>query len=231
MVDSKYYWPSFGDNCDLDSLVPIIADLNKSSPEQDWLDCLECLDDYSFYLCYTDDNFENSMFPNKCWTFQHHCALHSAPQGVVEKMVEMHFPLSLRDSNGKLPIHYINNSMSSSYRSLYKPKFFCTNLTLDKLNKMEKFIHILMQERAGSLLKDTKMPMPILSTYFERLTYNNDVYDWMFVNVAGLIDLFMLNPEYNNDQSDVEAVFLSIGTNIKYKVTENNYTLVESVFS
>jgi hypothetical protein len=230
MVDSIYQWPSFGIDCDLDNLVPIIADLNKSSPEQDWLDCLECLDDYSFYLCYTHDNFENSMFPNKCWTFQHHCAQHSAPESVVEKMIEMRFPLSLRDGNSKLPIHHINNDMPSTYRALYKPKFSCTDLKLDKLSKMEKFIHNLMQERAGSLLKDEKMPLPILSTYFEHLAYNDALHDMMLVNVSGLIDSFILYPEYNKDVSDVEAIFLSIG-NIKYKITENNYIIVESVFS
>ena len=210
-----------------------IAELNKHSEEKDWMRCLDLLEaeSYSFYLCHTYGNVENSMFPSKCWTFQHHCAQYSAPKTVVERMLELGFPLTLRDGMGKLPIDLVDSNMPGSYRKLFKPKKNqCSKLTLEKLEKMDKIVRHIMKERCGNAIKALDFFVyPVLSTYFERLNFDEKDDDFFLAQINENMTFFF-EPEYSEDQSDVDAIIMSMGLNIKYRITENTYELIECVF-
>ena len=232
MINSLYEWQTVLDiPGDVELILSSIATLDKQSPEEEWMDCLEILDTYDNYLCYSNENIESSLFPNRCWTFQHHCAYHSAPQSVVEAMKDKSFLFSIKDSNGKLPIHHVDNHMSSNYRELFNSKTSCSKLSLEKLNKVEKILHALLLEVCSSSLKSSNVVLPILSTYFERLHYDgcNDAISLM--SIAQVPYYLSFKPEYTEDLLDIEAITVQFGNNIKYRVTENDYKLIERVFS
>lgn len=232
MINSDYEWQTVLDlPGDVELILSSIATLDKQSSEEEWMDCLEILDTYDNYLCYSNENIESSLFPNRCWTFQHHCAYHSAPQTVVEAMKDRSFLLSLKDSNGKLPIHHVNNHMSSSYRKLFTPKISCTKLSLEKLNKVERTLHALLLELCSTSLKSSNVILPILSTYFERLHYDGIPEAVSLMSIPQAPYYLSFKPEYTEDCLDIQAIDVQFGNNIKYRVTENDSKLVERVFS
>lgn len=212
-------------------ILSSIATLDKQSSEEEWMDCLEVLDNYDNYLCYSNENIQSSFFPNRCWTFQHHCAFHSAPKSVVQAMCEKNFLLSLKDSNGRLPIHYVDNQKSSGYRKLFTPKISCSNLSLEKINKVEKTLHALILELCSTSLKSSDIVLPILSTFFERMHHDGLEDRKCYMGISHVPYYLSFNPEYTEDQLDFEAIIVQFGGNIKYRVTENDYKLVETVFS
>ena len=52
--------------------------LNHESPEEEWMACLEELEEYDGFLC---NDTDEAVFPSKRWTFLHHAAMFKAPEG------------------------------------------------------------------------------------------------------------------------------------------------------
>lgn len=219
---------------DVVTLLPTISGLDKNSPDEDWLDCIEILDEYHFYLCYSTGNNENTLFPNKCWTFQHHVAYHNAPQCVVEELNNKHFPFSFKDSHGKMPIDYVHETASPDYRKLFKPKYLCRDLTPEKISKIEKNFHAIVTETSGDWAKRENIILPILSIYYEQMNYENQDFEVCYMLEDDRNGGFYFHSEFNEDQTDVEVLiverYLSYTNGRfvfgnRYRVTENNWTI------
>ena len=154
----------------------------------------------------------------------------SAPIDVVEQMVDNWFPLSYRDSHGKMPLDYVQeNNHTHKYRNYFKPKFICEGLTLERIQRFEKNFHALILETADESVKDETLPN--LSVYFEEMNYQDD-HSYKTVHMFESKGGIGFHTEFNEDKTAVDALraerivsYLN-GKYVfghKYKVTENHW--------
>lgn len=241
----------YGVPYEIEQQFPLIRALSQESSESDWIACLHSLKGYHFYLCYAANNEQRSqLFPSPQWTFQHHAAYCNAPQVVVEEMIKLKYPLSYRDNHGKLPVDYVQDDRPAEYKDLFKPKGLCQKVGLSNILQMERNLHKIITERASTFLKKETTILPMLSVYYENINYHNSA-DTTYFSIPGLDLSFCYGVEKIWDyelemEEEVEDAWeVKINPNVIilslfrvpdyvlgriYRITENNWTVVEDHF-
>lgn len=148
-----------------------MANLNSESTKEDWLICLGLLKKHKHYIW----NSKKEIFPSKLWSLVHHAAFHSAPISIIQNMKISKYPMSLPDSEGKLPIDHVNISSTQSYQDLFKP-IYQVNVLPSKLKSIESSLHTVMSQCIGKLIEKYDLILPVLSVSLEDIARQEKIY-------------------------------------------------------
>ena len=184
-------------------MIDRISKLTNLSTEEEWIDVLEEMTEkysYKHYLC-SFKNLNESPFPNTKWTFQHHAAYHRAPKSVAQAMTEKYFAMSFKDSDGKLPKDYLPTDVEDEYKKLFTPNYGLSNINLQKLSKIEKNFHEVINSRVKDLVEKNNLVLPVLTVLLEKQRMG---YSEGWCAIPGLYGGFTIKFCLNDDESDVD---------------------------
>ena len=219
-------------------IIDRIASLTNQSNEEEWRDVVEEIAHkylFKHYLCNYKAS-EESPFPSKRWTIQHHAAHFNAPIEIIQFMVEKHFPMSFKDGEGKTPADHLGTNVDENYKALFKPKFgSISNLNLENLQKIEENFHAVINGRVKDLVEKHNLILPLLSVALE-VQVAIEFVDHGWCPIPGMYGGFTIEFKLNEDESDVDHLITSSwcrvagGSGEKHKCTPEKSELIDSGF-
>lgn len=217
-------------------MVNRIGKLNKNSSIDEWQDVYDELSEHYHYRHYICNSKEDDCpFPSKIWTFQHHAAHFNAPESIVLAMIEKMYPMSYKDAEGKMPAAHIAADKSQNYKNLFAPKYGLSNISFDRLAKIEKNFHSVINSRVEDKVKENNLILPSLSVILELKNYSK-LDDQFWCPIPGMYGGFSFDFTLNDEESDVVSLETSSwcrvagGSGQTHKCTEDKWELTDEGF-
>jgi len=219
-------------------IIERVVSLTKESSDEEWKDVVEEMAHrylFKHYLCNYGTN-EESPFPSKIWTIQHHAAHFNAPIEIIEFMVEKHFPMSFKDGEGKTPADHLDVNVDCNYKALFMPRYGLSNLNLENLQKIEENFHAVINGRVKDLVDKYDLILPQLSVSLE-VQVAIEFLDNGYCAIPGMYGGFTIEFQFNADKSDVDHLLTSSwcriagGSGQTHKCTPEQSELIESGFA
>jgi len=217
-------------------MVDRVVKLSNNSSEEEWQDVYdELLERHQYRHFLYNSKEDDCPFPSKIWTFQHHAAFFNAPKNVIVRMVAKGYPMSYKDGEGKMPVAHVATDKSQEYKDLFIPKYGLSNLNFDRLDKIEKNFHSVINSRVEDLVKEKKLLLPSLSVALEWKNFIKGE-EKFWCPIPGMYGGFSFDFTLNEDESDVVSLETSSwcrvagGSGQSHKCTEDKWELTDEGF-
>lgn len=200
--------------------VEVRHKLADAAKEFDWEKTLEILNNYPELINTTRPDGKSLYTP------LHQAAYGNAPVNIIQKMLDIGAWRTLRNSDGERPIDIAKQKKYQHLVQVLEP-VYKTNVPSEMLEKIQKYFHEIILDRANDLVVKANLRLPELEPLLEIEKPQ------MWFPIPGMYGGF--NYWLNLDEHNVKLISESWwrvveGSGQRHEITDKGWTLIEEGF-